>query len=383
MDPERSPIAPSDFSRVAIAHDWLTIPGGSEKVLLALLGMFPDAEIYTAVYDPSPWPAEITDRPVHASFLNRIPFSERIYPRLLPLMNGAFESFDLSEYELVISSSHACAKNVLTPPGTLHLCYCHTPMRYAWEPGFLEGEDIGLMGRLASRALLGRMRRQDAVGASRPDAFAANSTHVAARIAKYYRRAATVVHPPVEVEPLLNEPRGEQDYYLALGRVVPYKRVDLAVAACARLGRRLKVVGEGRALDGARAAAGASSDIEFLGYVDDSEIPHLLAGARALIFPGEEDFGVVPVEAQAAGTPVIARGVGGVLDTVRDGETGVLYEDAAVDGLIAAIRRFEGLSFDEKVLRSHARKYGHGSFQESFTEFLQGTVPATTIERGP
>ncbi len=350
--------------------------------MLALLGMFPEAELYTTVYDPEPWPREITSRPVHTSFLDRIPLSERIYPRLLPLMNAAFESFDLSGFDLVISSSHACAKNVLTTPDTLHVCYCHTPMRYAWEPGFLAGEDIGLTGRLAARALMGRMRRQDASGASRPDAFAANSTHVAARIAKYYRRTATVVHPPVDVGPLLGEPRGSDDYYLALGRVVPYKRVDLAVAACARLGRRLKVVGEGRALDSARAEAHGNSSIEFLGYVDDAEIPRLLAGAKALLFPGEEDFGVVPVEAQAAGTPVIALGVGGAMDTVLDGETGVLYEDASAEGLTQAIRRFEALSFDEMVLRAHARSYGYGRFEESFAGFVREAVRTSAVKGG-
>jgi glycosyltransferase involved in cell wall biosynthesis len=370
---------PQRFPRVGIAHDWLTIPGGSEKVVLALLELFPQAELFTTIYDPEPWPEAITSRPVHTSFLNRFPRARSNYPRLLPLMNAAFESFDLSEFDLVISSSHACAKNVITGPQTPHVCYCHTPIRYAWEPEFLRDEDIGFLGRLAARLLLGRIRRQDAIGASRPDAYAANSTHVAARIAKYYRRAARVVPPPVNVDHLIATPRQPDDYYLAFGRVVPYKRVDVAVAACVRLGRRLKVVGEGRALEDARAAAAGRPEIEFLGYVADDEVPEILAGARALLFPGEEDFGVVPVEAQAAGVPVIGYGFGGVTDSVQDEVTGVLYDDPTVDGLCEAIERFERLGFDEQALRANARQYSPERFRAAFMEFLnEVTDPAKT-----
>jgi glycosyltransferase involved in cell wall biosynthesis len=298
---------------------------------------------------------------------------------LLPFMNAAFESFDLSAFDLVISSSHACAKNVLTDADTPHVCYCHTPMRYAWEPSFLEGE-IGPLARVAATPLLARLRRQDAIAATRPDAYAANSTHVAARIAKYYRRPATVVPPPVEVDRLIATPRRPGEYYLAFGRVVPYKRTDVAVAACARLGRPLKVVGEGRALDDARAAAAGNPDIEFVGYVPDAEVPEILAGARALLFPGEEDFGVVPVEAQAAGVPVIAYGVGGVTDSVRDGETGILYKHATIDGLCEAMLRFERLGFAERALRNNARSYSPRRFRTAFTRFLADAVETTTSD---
>jgi glycosyltransferase involved in cell wall biosynthesis len=374
----------SNFPRVGIAHDWLTVPGGSEKVVLALLELFPQAELFTTIYDPSPWPEAITSRPVHTSFLNRVPRARSIYPKLLPLMNAAFESFDLSKFDLVISSNHACAKNVITGPQTPHICYCHTPMRYAWEPEFLREEDIGPVGRVTARLLLGRLRRLDAIAASRPDAYVANSTHVAARIEKYYRRSARVIPPPVEVDHLIATPRHPEDYYLAFGRVVPYKRVDLAVAACARLGRPLKVVGEGRALDDARAAAAGNPDIEFLGYVPDPEVPRILGGARALLFPGEEDFGVVPVEAQAAGVPVVAYGVGGITDSVQDGETGVLYKEPTTDGLCEAIRRFERLGFDEHALRDNARLYAPERFRTAFMEFLaEVTDPAKSeaVER--
>jgi glycosyltransferase involved in cell wall biosynthesis len=349
------------FPRVAVVHDWLTIPGGSEDVVLELLELFPQAELFTSVYDAAPWPPAITERPVHASFLNQIPGAARHYPKLLPLMSRAFESFDLSRFDLVLSSSHANAKNVHTPPHTLHVCYCHTPMRYAWEPDFLAGEEIGRAMRLALPPLLRRLRRQDLAGAARPDVFVANSAHVAARIARFYGREAHVVHPPVNVEHYLGLPRAPEDFYLVFGRVVPYKRVDLALAGAEQAGRTLKVAGGGRALEAARAAAGPSAQL--LGRVSDAERDALLGGARALLFPGEEDFGIVPVEAQAAGVPVIAYGVGGARESVLDGRTGVLFPEQSVASLAAAIERFESLTLDPEAPRSNARRFGRERFR--------------------
>ncbi|MGO9759713.1 MAG: glycosyltransferase [Solirubrobacteraceae bacterium] len=369
------------FARVAVVHDWLTIPGGSEQVMLELLEMFPQAELFTSIYDPAPWPAEITERTVHSSFLGRIPGATRHYPKLLPLMNTAFRSFDLSGFDLVLSSSHACAKNVRTPAGALHVCYCHTPMRYAWEEGFLDGEEVGRAMRLALPPLLAWLRRVDLAGAAGPDVFVANSRHVAERIERYYGRTAEIVHPPVDVEHYLalerqagdpapadggagGEGGGDPDgYYFAFGRVVPYKRVDLAVAACASLGRRLKVAGDGRALDAVRAQA-PGAGVELLGKVSASERDRLFAGARALLFPGEEDFGIVPVEAQAAGLPVIAYGVGGAAETVIDGRTGVLFDEQSIECLAAAITRFESLALDGRELRENARRFGRERFRE-------------------
>jgi glycosyltransferase involved in cell wall biosynthesis len=357
------------FPRVAITHEWLTIPGGSEKVVLELLELFPHAEIFTSVYDPEPWPEAITSRPVHPSWLNKLPGATRIYPKLLPLMNSAFESFDVSRFDLVVSSNHSCAKNVITPPGTLHLCYCHTPMRYAWDPRFLHDEQLGVPARMMLRFLLPRLRRQDLAASTRPDAYAANSTHVAARIAKYYRRGATVIHPPVDVDRFLGVERAPEDWYLVFGRVVPYKRVDLAVAACTRLGRRLKVVGTGRDLDRVRALAGEG--VEFLGHVPDGELPALVGRARALLFPGEEDFGIVPVEVQAAGVPVIAYGVGGVQDSVADRETGILFAEQTVESLCEAIEDFETIEagLDTERIRDNARGYSPQTFREQFADF--------------
>ncbi len=359
------------FRRSAIAHDWLTIPGGSEKVVFELLGLLPDAELFTSVYDPERWPA-LRGREVHTSFLDRLPGARTHYPKLLPLMNQAFESFDLTGFDLVVSSSHSCAKNVLTGSDTLHVCYCHTPMRHAWEPRHLNGE-LGPATSLAARLLLGRLRRDDLAGASRPDVFVANSNHVAARIRKHYRRDAVVVHPPVDVERHLYRPRREDDYYLVLGRVVPYKRVELAVGACATLGRRVKVVGEGRGLEAARAAAGPG--VEFLGFVEDAQVDELLSGARGLLFPGEEDFGIVPVEAQAAGVPVIAYGAGGVRDTVIENETGVFHAEQTVTSVASAILQAESMRFDEYRLRANARRFGQARFRAEMTEVLLEHAP--------
>ncbi|HEX5852219.1 MAG TPA: glycosyltransferase [Solirubrobacteraceae bacterium] len=362
------------FPRVAVVHDWLTIPGGSEQVVLELLEMFPDAELFTSVYDPAPWPARITARTVHSSFLSRIPGASRHYPKLLPLMSRAFRSFDLSSFDLVLSSNHACAKNVRTPEHALHVCYCHTPMRYAWEEDFLEGE-MGRGARLLLGPLLARLRREDLAGASGPDVFVANSAHVAERIERYYGRSATVVNPPVDVEHFLALEREPRDYYMTFGRVVPYKRVDLAVLACAALGRPLKVAGDGRALAAVRAQADGNG-IEFLGKVGEGERDRLLGGARALLFPGEEDFGIVPVEAQAAGVPVIAYGVGGAVETVIDGRTGVLFDERGASALAAAIERFETLQLDPADARENARRFGRERFREEMAAVIERAAAA-------
>jgi glycosyltransferase involved in cell wall biosynthesis len=358
------------FPRVAVVHEWLTIPGGSEQVVVELLEMFPQAELFTTIYDPAPWPPEITQRPVHASYLNRIPGATRHYPKLLPLMNGAFRSFDLTGFDLVLSSNHACAKNVRVAPGALHVCYCHTPMRYAWEEGFLDGEEVGRLTRLALPLLLKRLRRQDLAGSSSPDVFVANSQHVAARIERYYGRSAEVVHPPVDVDHYLGLPRSGGDRYLVFGRVVPYKRVDLAVEACAQLGAGLDVAGDGRALQAVRVLGDGHPQVEFLGRVSDEQRDRLLGTARALLFPGEEDFGIVPVEAQAVGVPVIAYGVGGAGESVLDGQTGVLFEQQSSAGLAAAIERFETLQLDEAAIRENARRFGRERFHAEMAEVI-------------
>lgn len=362
------------FPRVAVVHEWLTIPGGSEKVLEAILRLVPHAELFTSVYDPAPWPRVITDRPVHPSFLNRVPGAHVHYTRLLPFMDLAFRSFDLTRFDLVISSNHACAKNVRTPDGVPHVCYCHTPMRYAWDPSMLEGEAMGPLARAVAPLATAWLRRVDRKRASGPDVFVANSSFVASRITNAYGRPSEVIHPPVQVESMLGIERDERDAYLVFGRVVPYKRVGVAVQACERLGRRLLVGGAGRDLDRVRRLAGPHTEV--LGYVPDADVPQLFAQARALLFPGPEDFGIVAVEAQAAGLPVVACHAGGVTDSVIDGETGVLYDPGSVEGLIDGIRRFESLTFDHQTIRSNALRFAPDRFAAAFADLLT-TLPLT------
>jgi len=352
------------YPRVAISHEWLTVPGGSEKVVLALLDLLPHAELFTAVYDPAPWPAAITDRPVHTSFLNRIDAARRSHQRFLPLMNQAFRRFDLAGFDLVVSSNHACAKNVRAPAGTPHVCYCHTPMRYAWDPSLLEVEDLGRAERAVAPALTAWLRRTDRRAAAGVDRYAANSSFVAGRIRRHYGREADVVFPPVDVDRFLERPRAvaPDAPYLFFGRVVPYKRADLAVRACVALGRPLVVAGGGRGLESVRRLAEGHAHIQVLGRISDAEMEDLFTRARGLLFPGVEDFGIVPVEAQAAGLPVIAFGEGGVCDSVLDGVTGVLYDDPSAAGLAAGIERFEGLALDERALRTHAATFGPDRF---------------------
>jgi len=369
------------FDRVALTHEWLTIPGGSEKVVLELLELYPRAEIFTSVYNPEGgWPQRLRDQTIHTSFLDRIPGAERNYPKLLPLMDTAFRRFDLEGFDLILSSNHACAKNVRTPPDALHVCYCHTPMRYAWDPSFLEGERLGRASRAAFAAMIPILRRTDLRGARQPDHFVANSTFVAQRIRRHYGREATVIHPPVEVNRFAGARRVPEEPYLFFGRVVPYKRADLAVAACERLGRKLWVAGEGRDLERVKAAAGPNT--EFLGRVSDADLAELFVRSRALIFPGVEDFGIVPVEAQAAGLPVIAHGVGGARDSVVDGRTGVLYDDPSVDGLCAAIERFEGLELEDADLRAQAAGFAPDRFRDAMSDLI-ARLPRPRKGSGP
>jgi glycosyltransferase involved in cell wall biosynthesis len=356
------------FPRVAITHEWLTIPGGSEKVVMAILELLPHAELFTTIYDPSPWPPIITRRRVHTSFLNRLPGARAHYMRFLPLMDLAWRAFDLRGFDLVISSNHASAKNVRVPAGVPHVCYCHTPMRYAWDRSFLEGEEIGpLMRRIAPLATAW-LRRVDRKRAAGPDVFVANSTFVATRIRAAYGREATVIHPPVDVEAFLGNARDPGDAYLVFGRVVPYKRVGTAVEACERLGRPLLVAGGGRDLAHVRGLGGRHTT--FLGHVSDADVTRLFAQARGLLFPGLEDFGIVPVEAQAAGLPVVAFGEGGARDSVLDGETGVLYTPGTVPALCDAIERFETRRFDDAALRANARQFSTETFASAFSDLL-------------
>lgn len=354
--------------RVAIVHEWLTTLGGSERVVEALLELYPDAPVYTTFLSSRNLPESVGEWDVRTSFVQKLPFLHRVSQKYIPLFPMAFESFDLSEYDLVISSSSACAKGVLTAPHTTHICYCHTPLRYAWEPYLDRRFDYGNpLLRAGVQGLLHYLRMWDRLAADRVDHFIANSNNVAAKIAKYYRREAAVINPPVSVErfPVTEAPRR---YFLVLSRLVAYKRVELAVQAFTRLGLPLKVAGDGPLREQLEAMAGPS--VEFLGYPADDEIPRLMAGALALIFPGEEDFGIVPVEAMAAGRPVIGLGRGGLLETVVDGKTGIFFPEPTPESLMEAVSRFSMKSFDPAKISKYAAKFSKERFQREIKKFV-------------
>ncbi len=349
--------------KVAIVHYWLVSHRGGEKVLEALLDIWPEADIFTHVYDPEAVSPKLRDRVVRTTFIQKLPWAKKLYKKYLPLMPFALELLDLTQYELVISSESGPAKGILVNPQALHICYCHSPMRYIWDQFHLYRANSGLITRLAMNLLLPVLRLWDFSSAARVDQFIANSAFVAARISKYYRRDAVVIHPPVDVDSFVISPQVD-DYYLAFGQLVRYKRFDLAVQAFNRMGKRLIVVGTGEEEKRLREIAGPT--IEFLGSQKDGRVRSLLSHCRALIFPGEEDFGIVPVEAMASGRPVIAYGRGGALETVVHRRTGLLFGEQTVESLCDAVSVFEATeeSFDPLYIRGHAEKFRPEVFAE-------------------
>jgi len=383
--------------KVALVHDWLTGMRGGERVFERLCRMFPDAPVYTLVWNRGSVSSAIESHPIHTSFLQRLPDAARRYRWFLPLFPRAIESFRLPAVDAVISTSHAVAKSVIPPPGAFHLSYLHTPMRYIWE---LETQYFP-PGRFPwplswyVRWTCARLRRWDVATATRAHAMLANSAHVAARIHRHYGREAEVVYPPVDLERFRAEER-PRDYYLLAGAMAPYKNGALAIQACAQLGRPLKVVGIGQ--ESMKLRAMASSDVEFRGWVTEREMAELLAGARALLFPGEEDFGILPVEAMASGCPVVALGKGGVLETVgrgADAESlaavarggaarapgGVMFGEPSVESLIEAIRLFESHPVDGEGLRRLAEPFAAERFDREFRSAFD-RERAVWLERG-
>lgn len=350
--------------KVALVHYWLVTMRGGEKVLEELCRLYPQADIFTHVVDPARISPVIKAHRITTSFIARLPGATRHYQKYLPLMPMALEQLDLRGYDLVISSESGPAKGVITSENTLHVCYCHTPMRYLWGMYHDYRESAGPLTRRLMAPLFHHLRQWDVTSAERVDHFIANSTTVRARIAKTWRRQADVIHPPVAVEDFA--PAAPQDFYLCCSQLVPYKRVDVAIAACNRLRRNLVVVGEGSELRRLRAMAGPT--VRVLGAQPFDELRRLYATCRALLFPGEEDFGIVPVEAMASGRPVIAFGRGGVRDTVKDGVTGILYPDASEEGLTAAITRFEREEalFNSAVICAHAENFSAARFRQAF-----------------
>jgi glycosyltransferase involved in cell wall biosynthesis len=349
--------------KVAIIHYWLVSQRGGEKVLDALCAIWPEADIFTHVYDPAKVSETLRRRRVQTTFIQKLPFARKLYKKYLPLMPHALEVLDLTGYDLVISSESGPAKGVLVDPTAIHICYCHSPMRYIWDQYHIYRSHSGMITRAAMALLLPALRAWDFLSAARVDHFVANSRFVASRIDKYYRRQATVIHPPVDVDQFaISDEIG--DYYLAFGQLVRYKRFDIAVDAFTRMGKRLIVAGTGE--EEAKLKAGAGASVEFVGWQSDAQIRTLMSRCKALIFPGEEDFGIVPVEAMASGRPVIAYGRGGALETVVPGKTGVLFEEQSVDAVCNAVEAYErdAAGFDPHAIRAHAELFRPEIFAE-------------------
>lgn len=355
--------------KVALAHDYLNQYGGAERVLEQLHDLYPDAPIYTSMYDPDVMPAAYRSWDIRTSFMQRLPFVTKRHQAYLMVYPIAFESFDLGGYDVVISNSSAFCKGVVTGPSTLHISYCLTPMRWVWRyRDYVDREKLGGVARTLLPPLIHYLRVWDAMASSRVDRYVAISSAVAARIRKYYRRDSEIIYPPVDTAQFPPvSPTG--DYYMTAGRMTPYQRKDLIVDAFRDLGRPVKIVGDGR--DRARLQARATPNVEFPGWVDDVTLRDLYANCRGYLFPGEEDFGIAPVEAQAAGKPVIAYAAGGALDTVIDGETGVHFARQTPGDLADAVRRFESLTFDPDRIRQNAQRFSSEVFRERFSTFVE------------
>lgn len=352
--------------KVAIVHYWLIDRRGGERVVEALCALYPQADLFTNVYDPAPFAGTLAGHVVRTTFVNRLPFARKMLEAYLPLMPLALEQLDLRGYDLVITSESGPAKGVIVPPDALHVCYCHSPMRYVWDHYRQYLAEAGFLKRLAMRPLMHYLRFWDQESAQRPDLIIANSSHTRARVVKYWRREAEVIPPPVDIERFerVNVPVG--DYYLCAGQLMGYKRVDLAVAAFNELGLPLVVAGTGPQLAALKRKAAAN--VTFLGWTPDEELTRTIAGCKALVFPGEEDFGIVPVEAMAAGRPVIAYRRGGVQDSVIDGVTGAFFDEQTVESLTTAVRRFESEAgrYEPARIARHAREFDRAHFLERF-----------------
>jgi glycosyltransferase involved in cell wall biosynthesis len=364
--------------RVAIVHYWFVGRAGGEKVVEALAELFPQADLFSLVADKETLAPILRARKLQTSFLQRIPGARKFHRHFLFLQAIALEQFDLSDYDLVISSEAGPAKGVITSPKTCHICYCHSPMRYIWDMYPQYRRNMNPLVSAIFSLTAHYMRIWDFVSARRVDYFVANSKFVASRIRKYYGRESKVIHPPVETT-AGNTDRVPGDYYLAVGRFVDYKRFDLAVRACTELNRELRVIGGGPQYKALRRMAGPT--VKFLGEVSDLELRENLAGCRALLFPGEEDFGMVPVEAQSFGRPVIAYASGGVLETVRgslpgktpvDHPTGVFFAEQSVSSLKEAILDFESKRYDfrPETIREHSLQFDSAIFRARMAEFI-------------
>jgi glycosyltransferase involved in cell wall biosynthesis len=364
--------------KIALVHDWLTGMRGGEKVLEAICQRFPGVPIYTLLHVPGSVSPEIEAHPIHTSFIQKLPGAQTRYQRYLPLFPSAIERFDLRGYDLIVSTSHCVAKGVIPHPGSVHLCYCHTPMRYVWsayEEYFGEGRHPAPLSWFLP-LMATYLRQWDVISNPRVDGFAANSAHVRKRIERYYGRKARVIHPPCDVD--FYTPGGNrEDFYLIVTALVPYKRVELVLEAMRRVPRPLVIVGDG--VERERLEAMAPPGVVFRAWTEPEDLRDLYRRCRALIFPGEEDFGIVPVEAQACGAPVVGLGRGGLLETVRDGTSGVFFTDPTPEALLDALARFEERLFDGAAIRQGALRFSPERFIDEFDAWMEaeGPVPSS------
>ncbi len=365
--------------RVALVHDWLTGMRGGERVLEALGRLYPDAALFTLVHVPGRVSPAIERHRPRVSFVGRLPGAERWYRHFLPLFPAAVEQFDLDGFDLIISSSHCAAKAVVKPGRARHLCYCHSPMRYAWDQfdAYFGPDRIGPLASALMRPTMAALARWDRATAHRVDRFLANSQHVAGRISRYYNRRSTVVYPPVDTDFFRPDGSPAGDFVLVVSALVPYKRLELALGACQAAGTPLKVVGEGPELARLRDMAGAG--VEFVGRCDDETLRGLYRRAAALLLPGEEDFGMAPVEAQACGRPVVALARGGALESVDDGVTGVLVAEPTADAFAEGLARVRRLETPPEAIRARALRFSREQFEAGIRRAVEESL-ATPIE---
>ncbi|MBN2542788.1 glycosyltransferase [bacterium] len=356
--------------KIALVQDFLNQYGGAERVLEAIHELYPEADVYTLIHEPARLPDNFKTWKIHESpYTSLIPFRNKIYKGLLPAYPMLIEQFDFRKYDIVISSSYLFAKGVLTPSTTCHICYCHTPMRQAWElyHTYKEHYGKGLLSIYYTK-VFHYIRLWDIASKNRVDYFIANSKTVRNRIKKYYRREAEVIFPPVDTHKFSISVNVD-DYYLCLSRLVPYKRTDLAVRAFNKLGKKLVVAGDGPELKKLKKIA--KKNIEFVGSVSDDEKGKLLSKCNALIFPGLEDFGIVPVEAQASGRPVIAYRGGGALETVEENKTGVFFNEFTPDSLVSAVHKLAKLQFEPEEIRNLSFRFDRKVFLHKFRQYLE------------
>lgn len=351
--------------RVALVHDYLVQRGGAERVLEAFAELYPDAPIYTLVYDPDAMRGAFVGRDIRTSFLQNLPWARRnhrLFPLLMPL---AIEQFDFSGFDVVLSDSASYAKGAITRPGTLHVCYMHTPMRYAWDDCQKYAQDFGFptFVRRLVPSLVSPLRLWDRASAKRPDVIIANSDFVSRRIAKYYRRTSEVIHPPVDTGRFfVSPPEKRGTYFLMVGRLIAYKRHDIAIEAFSRLGLPLKIIGRGPEYARLRKIAGPT--VEFLGRVDDADLPRYYSECRAFVFPQEEDFGIVAVEAMASGRPIIAYRGGDIVEHLDEGTMGIYFDRQTPEAIIEAVGRFRDDAYDPELIRRSALRFDRTIFLE-------------------